>query len=93
MKYLVYLLFNALCSCTVDEIVPDCKHSIDIVQHEREDILKIQIDSELDSVYITVNNYPRKKVVKHYYKCISYHIPKDETYIKIEAEQTCEYIY
>ena len=96
MKYLLFLI--PLMSCSMDEVVipptiVDCPHTIERKEGGIEDRLTICITSDLPEVYITVGDYPRRKTVMHYYKCISYHVSKDEVAIKIEAEQICKYIY
>lgn len=94
MNYL-YIALIALMSCNIEEptLKIECPHTITIEQGQEEDRLRLVIVSDLDYVWITVGDYPRKKVVRNYYGCISYHIPKDEISITIEAEDTCEYIY
>lgn len=95
---LLSILSLISCSSTtelVDNTInnPNCQHSITIEQGEREDILRLKIVSNLDQVFVTVGNYPRTAINRHYYNCISYHIEKDEISIIIEAEETCEYTY
>lgn len=97
MKTLYLLLLVVFVSCGVDEVVTppkvDCPHTITIQQGEREDIVKVCITSDLPEVWVTVQGYPRTKVIPHYYACRSWHVAKDELLIKIEAEEVCEYIY
>lgn len=95
MRYLIFLI---LTSCGIDEVTPpipkvECPHTISIEQGEREDKITICIVSDLPEVWVTVQDYPRTKVRQKFYGCRSWHISKDECYIKIEAEGICEYIY
>lgn len=97
MNYL-YILLIALTSCSIDEVIPpipkiECPHTITIEQQDTQDQLRLVVVSDLDYVWVTVGDFPRKKISRNFYGCISYHIPKDEISITIEAEQTCEYIY